>query len=53
MQNRLLLVDDDASLLKLLVIRLEAEGYEVLRIDVDRDIARRLSADRPAEASRP
>jgi two-component system response regulator GlrR len=27
MQNRLLLVDDDASLLKLLSIRLEAEGY--------------------------
>ncbi len=26
---------------------LESEGYEVLRIDVDRDIARRLSADRP------
>ena len=29
MQDRLLLVDDDASLLKLLVIRLEAEGFEV------------------------
>jgi two-component system response regulator GlrR len=29
MQNRLLLVDDDASLLKLLSIRLEAEGYQV------------------------
>ena len=29
MQHRLLLVDDDASLLKLLVIRLEAEGFEV------------------------
>jgi len=26
---------------------LESEGYEVLRIDVDRDIARRLAADRP------
>ena len=30
MQDRLLLVDDDVSLLKLLTIRLEAEGYEVL-----------------------
>lgn len=29
MQDRLLLVDDDASLLKLLAIRLEAEGYAV------------------------
>ena len=29
MQDRLLLVDDDISLLKLLTIRLEAEGYEV------------------------
>ncbi|MFK8049513.1 MAG: sigma 54-interacting transcriptional regulator [Halioglobus sp.] len=29
MQNRLLVVDDDASLLKLLSIRLEAEGFEV------------------------
>jgi two-component system response regulator GlrR len=29
-QDRLLLVDDDASLLKLLAIRLEAEGYAVL-----------------------
>jgi len=29
MQDRLLLVDDDASLLKLLSIRLEAEGFEV------------------------
>ena len=26
---------------------LESEGYEVMRIDVDRDIARRLSADQP------
>ncbi|MFT4517642.1 MAG: two-component system response regulator GlrR [Halioglobus sp.] len=32
MQDRLLLVDDDASLLKLMVIRLEAEGYEVLTV---------------------
>lgn len=30
MQDRLLLVDDDANLLKLLGIRLEAEGFEVL-----------------------
>ncbi len=30
MQNRVLLVDDDAGLLKLLSIRLEAEGYQVL-----------------------
>ena len=30
MQDRLLLVDDDASLLKLLVIRLKAEGFELL-----------------------
>ena len=29
MQDRLLLVDDDANLLKLLSIRLEAEGFEV------------------------
>ena len=29
MQDRLLLVDDDASLLKLLTIRLEAEGFDV------------------------
>jgi len=29
MQDRLLLVDDDTSLLKLLAIRLEAEGFEV------------------------
>ena len=29
MQDRLLLVDDDASLLKLLAIRLEAEGYGI------------------------
>ena len=29
MQNHLLLVDDDTSLLKLLSIRLEAEGYRV------------------------
>ena len=29
MQDRLLLVDDDPSLLKLLAIRLEAEGFEV------------------------
>jgi two-component system response regulator GlrR len=29
MQDRLLLVDDDASLLKLLAMRLEAEGFEV------------------------
>ena len=29
MQDQILLVDDDASLLKLLSIRLEAEGYEV------------------------
>ncbi len=30
MQDRLLLVDDDASLLKLLAIRLEAEGFAIL-----------------------
>ncbi len=30
MQDRLLLVDDDASLLKLLVIRLKAEGFALL-----------------------
>ena len=30
MPDRLLLVDDDASLLKLLAIRLEAEGFEVV-----------------------
>jgi len=30
MQDRLLLVDDDASLLKLLAIRLEAEGFAVV-----------------------
>ena len=30
MQDRLLLVDDDASLLKLLTIRLKAEGYSIL-----------------------
>src|SRR5210317_766025 len=30
MQDCLLLVDDDASLLKLLVIRLKAEGFELL-----------------------
>ena len=29
MQDRVLLVDDDASLLKLLAIRLEAEGFSV------------------------
>ena len=29
MQNSVLLVDDDASLLRLLSIRLEAEGYAV------------------------
>ena len=29
MQDRLLLVDDDSSLLKLLAIRLEAEGFDV------------------------
>lgn len=33
MQDRLLLVDDDASLLKLLSIRLEAEGFEVLTVE--------------------
>ena len=30
MQHKLLLVDDDASLLRLLSIRLEAEGYEIV-----------------------
>ena len=30
MSDRLLLVDDDASLLKLLAIRLEAEGFAVV-----------------------
>ena len=30
MQDRLLLVDDDASLLKLLTIRLKAEGFSIL-----------------------
>ena len=29
MHNRILLVDDDTSLLKLLSIRLEAEGYQI------------------------
>ena len=29
MQDRLLLVDDDANLLKLLGIRLEAEGFAI------------------------
>lgn len=33
MQDRLLLVDDDASLLTLLTIRLEAEGFAVLTAD--------------------
>ena len=33
MKDRLLLVDDDASLLKLLAIRLEAEGFEVLTVE--------------------
>lgn len=33
MQDRLLLVDDDTSLLKLLTIRLEAEGFAVLTAD--------------------
>lgn len=33
MQDQLLLVDDDASLLKLLSIRLEAEGYKVQTAD--------------------
>ncbi|MEH6570595.1 MAG: sigma 54-interacting transcriptional regulator [Halioglobus sp.] len=33
MQDRLLLVDDDASLLKLLSIRLEAEGYKIQTAD--------------------
>jgi two-component system response regulator GlrR len=32
-QARLLLVDDDASLLKLMAIRLEAEGFEVLTVE--------------------
>ena len=33
MPDRLLLVDDDASLLKLMGIRLEAEGYEVSTVE--------------------
>ncbi len=33
MADRLLLVDDDASLLKLLAIRLEAEGFDVLTVE--------------------
>ena len=33
MPDRLLLVDDDVSLLKLLAIRLEAEGFEVLTVE--------------------
>lgn len=33
MQDRLLLVDDDTSLLKLMAIRLEAEGFEVLTVE--------------------
>lgn len=33
MRNRLLLVDDDASLLKLMAIRLEAEGFEVETVE--------------------
>lgn len=33
MQDRLLLVDDDTSLLKLMAIRLEAEGFEVHTVE--------------------
>lgn len=33
MRGRILIVDDDASLLKLLALRLEAEGYEVRSAD--------------------
>ena len=33
MQDRLLLVDDDKSLLKLMAIRLEAEGFEVQTVE--------------------
>lgn len=33
MPDRLLLVDDDTSLLKLMAIRLEAEGFEVLTVE--------------------
>ncbi len=43
MRDRVLLVDDDASLLKLLGIRLEAEGYEVFTAE---------SADRAMQALR-
>mgnify|MGYP003493130719 CR=1 FL=1 len=38
MQDRLLLVDDDASLLKLLAIRLEAEGFAVVTAGSDRAV---------------
>jgi two-component system, NtrC family, response regulator GlrR len=48
MQNRLLLVDDDASLLKLLAIRLEAEGFEVNTAE-SAEAALQVLRNRPAD----
>ena len=46
MQGHLLLVDDDANLLKLLSIRLEAEGFNVLTADSAEDALKVLRNNR-------
>ncbi|GEN25530.1 two-component system response regulator GlrR [Halomonas cupida] len=43
----ILLVDDDASLLKLLGMRLESRGYRVTTAETGRDAVKRLEENRP------
>src|SRR5690606_28178228 len=46
-KGRLLLVDDDASLLKILEIRLQREGYTVMTADGGRKALASLAGFRP------
>src|SRR5580765_2196201 len=47
-QQRILIVDDDADLLRLLSIRLRAEGYEVACATDSQDALNQLATFRPA-----
>jgi len=47
MSARILLVDDDADLLRLLTLRLEAAGYAVLAAKSGEEALARLAAERP------
>lgn len=46
-QPRVLLVDDDADLLRLMTIRLEANGYEVCAVESGEEARARLATYRP------